>query len=47
MYNRFYNRIEEIVTGGLKDYTIKDVTRIVWSLGAKEYKLEAPFWNNI
>ena len=42
-----HKKIETIIEGGLRDYSIKDVCVIVWSMCAVNYNQNGSFWSNI
>jgi hypothetical protein len=45
--NILHKKLETIIEGGLKDFSIKDVSIIVWSMCCMRYKPEGKFWNNM
>ena len=42
-----HKKIEAIIEGGLKNYSIKDVCVIVWSMCAINYNQSGGFWENL
>ena len=46
-YKLFFKRVVEIIEGGLREYTIKDVSRIVWAMSVKSFQMDAAFWKTI
>lgn len=43
----FYQKFEDVVKGGLREYGVREVTTIVWAMLVKNYKLEGEFWRQI
>lgn len=46
-YLQFFRKVEEIVSGGLRDYNVKQVCTIVWALSSKDYNPNGQIWNQI
>jgi hypothetical protein len=43
----FYKKVEEIIQGGLRDYNVRQVTKIAWAMMVKEYSPQGEFWKQI